>query len=636
LFKNTNNNKVQSGLLLIIVIAAAILRLWNFWHLPFMHDEFSAIFRTQYKNFHDLILYGVKLNDSHPAGVQVFLYYLVKITGVSEPLLKLPFILSGTLSIWLVYKIAARWFNETTGLFTAAFMSVIQYTVFYSQLARPYSAGMFFTLLSVWYWTKIVFDEKTSKKIYLYFILATAASIYIHAFTLFFAILQFFTGLLFVKGRKLQGYLKAWIITGILYAPHIPIFAAQLQRGDIGGWLKAPSPQFLINFTKYVFQFNYGFLSIVLVITIYLSARYFNKGKKEVTFRIVATAWFLITFLTAYFYSVLRNPVLQYSTLYFVFPFITMVFFSFIKKLNLKLNITGVLIIMVSGISVLVYGRNHYFTMYHQGFDQIPANIKTDINKGKGLKTAVVLQSPDTRMFDYYLKKYGVDINYFNMKKGVGYDSLNSWLCNVKPDRIIYGAADYPPVFIIETLKDMFPYIEKEREWFNSLYLVLDKDKYGKPVSKTRKKIASITFNNSNKKGFYTMNRNGKYSPGIEVMLDTLLLNRNDVLNVSVTVCDTTAPGKVLLVFDMRNNKGKAFFWSGKKFKDFYCKNNSGCYTVHSAKRIQSLGKIAPSTILKCYVWKRDTSVVHIKSLTLYKSSVNPVEMGLFEKLAHE
>ncbi len=61
----------QTALLLILIVAAA-LRFWDLWELPFMHDEFSALFRTQYDSFSDLIRLGVVQNDSHPAGVQVF------------------------------------------------------------------------------------------------------------------------------------------------------------------------------------------------------------------------------------------------------------------------------------------------------------------------------------------------------------------------------------------------------------------------------------------------------------------------------------------------------------------------------------------------------------------------------------
>ncbi|MCA1758857.1 MAG: hypothetical protein LC658_03725, partial [Bacteroidales bacterium] len=59
--KITNNN-----ILILILITATILRFFNFNEIPFTHDEFSAIFRTNFKNFAELIEKGVKI-DGHPA-----------------------------------------------------------------------------------------------------------------------------------------------------------------------------------------------------------------------------------------------------------------------------------------------------------------------------------------------------------------------------------------------------------------------------------------------------------------------------------------------------------------------------------------------------------------------------------------
>ena len=86
-FKSTGTDSL---LICLIIIIGAVLRFYNYADIPFTHDEFSALFRTQFSNFHDLIIKGV-LVDTHPAGVQVFLYYWVKLVGISEPLVKLPF-----------------------------------------------------------------------------------------------------------------------------------------------------------------------------------------------------------------------------------------------------------------------------------------------------------------------------------------------------------------------------------------------------------------------------------------------------------------------------------------------------------------------------------------------------------------
>ena len=63
-YLNTNN-----GLLLLIVITGSVLRFYNFSELPYSFDEFSALFRTRFDNLRDLIYFGVKTTDTHPAGV---------------------------------------------------------------------------------------------------------------------------------------------------------------------------------------------------------------------------------------------------------------------------------------------------------------------------------------------------------------------------------------------------------------------------------------------------------------------------------------------------------------------------------------------------------------------------------------
>ncbi|RLD91081.1 MAG: hypothetical protein DRJ09_02305, partial [Bacteroidetes bacterium] len=73
--EKTDNIKTERLLIIMIMIIAAFLRFWNFGSIPFMHDEFSAIFRTWYDSVSDVIEIGVKQNDSHPAGVQLFIYY---------------------------------------------------------------------------------------------------------------------------------------------------------------------------------------------------------------------------------------------------------------------------------------------------------------------------------------------------------------------------------------------------------------------------------------------------------------------------------------------------------------------------------------------------------------------------------
>ncbi len=624
---------IDRALIGLVLATAAFMRFYHFGQIPFMHDEFSAIFRTQYSNIHDLIAYGVK-PDSHPPGVQVFLYYWIRWFGLSETSLKWPFALLGVGSVWLMYRVAESWFNKTTALFTAAFLSVIQYTIFYSQLARPYGPGLFFTLLSVLFWTKIVFKHDERFSTFLWFVLASATNAYIHAFTLFFLLVQLATGLIFLKGKLLWKYLAASVTIGVLFLPNLSIFLLQLSRGDIGGWLNKPSPYFIFHYFSYVFQFSTGFAIITLGLALLLTIRHLNTDKQKNTFRLIALAWFLTTYLTAYFYSIFRTPIIQISTLYFVFPFIIMLLFSFIKELTWQVRFTAVLIIMLTGTSALVLGRNYYKEMYRQGFDQIPKNCIADLKNNHKIKTVVVLQTSNTKMFDYYFKKYGIRPQYFDYEKQGKPRILLRWLDSLKAKRVLFGCADYAPLFVLENLKDYFPFIENQKAWFNAEYYVLSKIKqnHSKNACTTRKIIARKIFR-TKKNSYFLIGKKQRYSRAIEIGIDSLSLGKYDVLNVRATFANNTAPGNALLVFDIRKPNGKVAYWAAKALGDFYFRSTTGLYSVYISKRINSLGKIPKHSLLKVYVWKRDSSVLWLSSMEVYLTTINPVEIGLFDVL---
>jgi len=70
-------------ILLIILLLAALLRFYNYAGWSLSNDELSALSRLQFDSFGEMIRQGVMLGDFHPAGVQVFLWFWVKVFGNS-------------------------------------------------------------------------------------------------------------------------------------------------------------------------------------------------------------------------------------------------------------------------------------------------------------------------------------------------------------------------------------------------------------------------------------------------------------------------------------------------------------------------------------------------------------------------
>ena len=248
---NTNLNIALTDsrlLLFLIIFVAAILRFWNFINIPFTHDEMSTLFRTRFDSFSDLIDLGVR-TDTHPPGIQVFLYYWIKLFGDANWVVKLPFISMGLGLIWYVFLIGKKWFNDSVGLISASLITVLQFTVMYSQIARPYISGAFLIMGFTYYLSLLISTPKVKYfRNYALVVLFAILSAYNHHFSLLAVGLIGVQGLVFLDRKYILKYLSIAVVVAVFYLPNIEIFLSQLERGGVGDWLGVPGPGFILEF----------------------------------------------------------------------------------------------------------------------------------------------------------------------------------------------------------------------------------------------------------------------------------------------------------------------------------------------------------------------------------------------------
>jgi len=360
-------------ILYFILAVGAVLRFWNYTLIPFSHDEFSALFRTNYKSFSDLIEFGVK-PDGHPAGIQVFLYYWTSWFGQSEWLVKLPFVAFGLLSIYLIYRLGELWYNDTVGLVSATFLACLQFSIVYSVTARPYISGMFFVLAMVWFWSKLVKNpEQDFWKNGLLFVLFAALCAYNHHFSLLFAAIVGLSGLFILALKHLLKYMICGVLIFVVYLPHLQIFFHQLGNKGIEGWLTKPEPDFLWVFVRYIFHYSWLWLGLAIALVV---LGFFKVKESNFTWKrfVLFGLWFLLPFLIGYLYSVKVNSVLQYSVLIFSFPFLFLAVFGHLK--NQKVWLNGVLVLLIASVSIftLAFNRKHFSLLYNSHYEQIVAD----------------------------------------------------------------------------------------------------------------------------------------------------------------------------------------------------------------------------------------------------------------------
>ena len=473
---NKSDKRLDYILLAVIMLVATLLRLWKLGQVPFMHDEFSAFTRLHYDSFLDLIRNGVA-PDAHPAGVQVFLYYWAQIFGWNALWVKLPFVLMGIGSVYLIYIIGRQWFNRMVGLLSAAFFAVSEFTIFYSQLARPYSAGLFFVLLQLYFWNRVLFDtKKPTTWLWVGFALSSWLAAMMHAFSIAQAGLVFLTGLFFVTKERRKGYWLSGLAALALFSPNLPIFYRQLfLNGGVGGWLSAPKSTFLIDFMEYTMNYDYLFIFVtgIIIILPFILGKW-EKGKAAM--RWVGGAWFAIIFGLAFVYSLVREPIIQFSTMLFCYPFLVIVLFSFHKNRTMspwQKAITVAALLFV-GVVSLINTRDYYHNMYHQGYDGIAANMEVD-NASYGNQIHFATVTGIREAAEYYQEPLSIENrSVFDRDNTIA--DVHQWFDEHRETPMLgFGWTDYAaPVWETAAVAH-YPYLVKKNDWFTSRYLTLSK-----------------------------------------------------------------------------------------------------------------------------------------------------------------
>jgi mannosyltransferase len=98
--------------------------------------------------------------DFHPPLYYLILHYWTAFFGGSEIALRIPSVIAGILTIYVVYLIGRELSNQKTGLMGALLLATSGLHIYYSQEARMYSLAALFVALSVYFFTKILHRDR--------------------------------------------------------------------------------------------------------------------------------------------------------------------------------------------------------------------------------------------------------------------------------------------------------------------------------------------------------------------------------------------------------------------------------------------------------------------------------------------
>lgn len=637
----------NSFILYFILIAACCFRFYDFFHVPFTHDEFSALFRTEFSSFGDLIRLGV-FPDGHPAGIQVFLYYWTKLVGWNTWLIKLPFTLAGIAAVYLMYRLGRLWYNETVGLIGAAFLTGMQIMVMYAQIARPYISGHFLVLLAVFFWSLLILKpEKHFIRNAILFILSATLSAYNHHFSLLFVAILGIYGVFLVKREYRLNYILTGVFIFMLYVPHLPILFSQLGIGGIEGWLAKPEKTFILDYLAYLFNFSIAEYVLVSGLVVW---GVFQKEKRDFTLRklVLFFVLFLLPFLIGYLYSVYFSAVIQFSVLIFSTPFLIFMIFGHIPNQKPLVNATlSVLIIALSGYG-LISERQHYRVFYNSPYER----ILSDAGEVASLDPrSPLLINSHPEITDYYLDQ---NDDKFTFTKFDSFESTREFIVfldsvsNIS-DRFYFGGLSESDPKTVSLIQDYFPEIIWQKNYFNATTYLFSKDSEHHTCqgalldfesypdqrwtsidkSAIRDSVLGQVADNA-----YLIDSTNEWSVSFtDKLLKGFKPNKNDFIDITLEGLFTERPNEALIVAILKNGDDN-IFWEAADFSDFLVADTFPQWAkVHLSIKLSDIKQISKKTELNVFLWNKGFNSFMIDDFCIMRRPGNPIIYGLFEKI---
>lgn len=225
--------KRQEKALLLLIIAAFFIRIWQVGSLPtFISDEASIGY-----NGYSLLKTGKdEWGKSFPLSFKSFGEYKLPVYiystvpaifffGLSETSTRLPSVLAGTASCFLIFLLASRLFSKKVGFLSALFLAISPWHFEVSRMALEANLALAFILLGFYFLT---FAQENKKALYLSFFAFTLSFYTYNVCRLFVPL--FLVILFFVERKKWAPILrKNWLAVLMVFVLSLPIFLSGFQ-----------------------------------------------------------------------------------------------------------------------------------------------------------------------------------------------------------------------------------------------------------------------------------------------------------------------------------------------------------------------------------------------------------------------
>jgi len=613
---NQIKNNIEISLILLFGL---IFRLFSSLIHGYSNDELSAINRIQFNTFDVLFEKAVMKGDMHPAGVQLFETYWSKLFGFNEFAMRFPFVIMGTLSIWLIYRIGAKWISKQSGLIAATLMSLLFFTILNTEFARPYSPGLLFSLLSAHYLLKLLFEKQDNKwLISLGLSLSITAAMYTHYFAFMFVGFISLTGLFFLKRETILPYLAAGTLSILLFLPHLSITIYHLTIDGGLQWLGKPSNYWLLEFLYYAF--NSSLFVIITLTTLILWTKFQQKEKSRNRFHLLFLFWFLGIFIVGLIFTYISSPILKFPVMLFPLPFLFLFISSAFRNSN-PTSFRAQLIILTLTLSFSTIYETKLFQNIHFGLFKEPAEKLVEWSKKYGDDVPVYINVSNPNYLNFYAAQIGDSID-FNMSvlEFSDHITVRNKLVGETSEYCIVGYSSrltLPNIF--ETCREFYPNIIDYAAGENWGVFLLHKNKKGIQID-ARKSIAKFGRDFRTGKWKFTENQffNKKYQLDSANIYGPDCTIKNSFISGYFNIfieAEIAKQGELTATFtakrdgqDVLNNASEKL-WIGENLEQQLNSDGTALFTVMLPPELKINDEITFS------FWNRNGQKVFIKSI---------------------
>lgn len=393
-----------------ILLLGLLLRLISLNQSLWLDEAINIIAAKQYSFFDLITKYAVA--DFHPPGYLIFIWFWGRIGGFWEIWMRIPSVVFGILTIWIVYLIGKKLYSKTVGLISAFLLATNPLHIYYSQEARMYVLAALAVAINFYFLIKLLKEEKVGLAILVLSNLFVLCSDYV-AILIFPAQLIYL--LIYRENKVIVFWFKGILIALILSIWWLPVFLSQLHTGSVASanlpiWKSVVGGFDIKSLALTPVKFIIGRISIsdklvyfltlipICLFTFFLII----KGILDIKgrFRGLIIVWLLLPIIIATLISFII-PVYSYFRLIFVLPpYVILIALGIISYQNkLRYLLLGV-VLVIQIISSSVYLLNVNFQREDwRGLVRYLASVAG--------KSPVYFESSGTLPpFDYYTNGY--------------------------------------------------------------------------------------------------------------------------------------------------------------------------------------------------------------------------------------